>query len=435
MDPTVIAILCIVLAVLFIMGGSPVFLALGLSGMLGIVLCSGIKGLSVLQTTVFGTVANFTLVAAPLFILMGDIIFRSGIGSDLYSALSYLFRRVPGGLAIGTIIAMAIFGAMCGISIAAVASIGVIALPEMLKRGYNPRLAAGAVCAPGALSMMIPPSLLFILYGAVAHQSVAKLFTAGIMPGIMLAGMMCLYIVIAELRNPSSRSREAIVEADKRELFKALKRLWSPVLLIIIVLGSIYLGIATPTESAAIGVVGAYAIAFFVYRSMNWENLKATLSNSARTMTIIVIVFIGAIVFTQFLNIVRFPDMFAQFIVSLKVSPWITMLMIQLMLLVLGCFIDGASMVLVCTPILLPTVLALNWNPIWFGVLMVANIEIAVITPPIGLNLYTLASITKDVDMATILRGTLPYVILELIGLLILILFPQISLWLPGLMH
>jgi TRAP-type C4-dicarboxylate transport system permease large subunit len=152
-------------------------------------------------------------------------------------------------------------------------------------------------------------------------------------------------------------------------------------------------------------------------------------------MTIIVIVFIGAIVFTQFLNIVRFPDMFAQLIVSLKVSPWITMLMIQLMLLVLGCFIDGASMVLVCTPILLPTVLALNWDPIWFGVLMVANIEIAVITPPIGLNLYTLASITKDVDMATILRGTLPYVILELIGLLILILFPQISLWLPGLMH
>ncbi len=427
------ALLCILIAIVFIILGSPVFLALGFSGLLGIVLTGGFKALSVMQTTVFGTVASFTLVAAPLFMLMGEIIFRSGIGSDLYAAMSYLFRRIPGGLAIGTIIAMAVFGAMCGISIAAVASIGVIALPEMLKRGYDPKIAAGAVCAPGALSMMIPPSLLFILYGAVAHESVAKLFTAGILPGIMLAALMCGYVVIMELRNPTRR-RDSI-EADRKELIKALKRLWAALLLIVIVLGSIYLGIATPTESAAIGVIGAYAIAFFIYRSLNWKIFKETLANTAQTIALILIVFIGAIVFTQFLNIVRIPDMFAQFIVAMQVSPWVTMIMIQLMLLFLGCFIDGASMVLVCTPILLPTVLALNWDPIWFGVLMIANIEMAVITPPIGLNLYTLASITTDVDMGTILRGTLPYVILELIGLILLIIFPQISLWLPGLMH
>ena len=201
------------------------------------------------------------------------------------------------------------------------------------------------------------------------------------------------------------------------------------------VLGSIYLGIATPTESAAIGCVGAYAIAFIIYRRMDWTAFRETLIRSARITCIILVVFVGAVVFTQFLNLLRVPDLFARFIVSLDVSPLVTMILIQFMLIALGMFVDGASMVLITTPILLPTIMVMNWDPIWFGVLMITNINIAVITPPVGLNLYTLASITEDVDMATILRGTLPYVIVEFTGLLILIAFPQISLWLPGMMR
>ena len=416
--------------------GCPIFVCLGMAGALGIFLNGGTAGLSLLQTTAFGAVSKSTLMAAPLFILMGEIILRSGIGADLYSACGRLLHRLPGGLAVATVVACAIFGAMCGVSIAAVASIGVIALPEMLKRGYDPKLAAGAVCAPGALSMLIPPSLLFILYGEVANESVARLFTAGIVPGVLLALLMCGYIVI---RMTTSRRAFKLREDAKvltlNEGAGFMKRLWAPLLLIIGVLGSIYLGIATPTESAAIGVIGAYFIAIIVYRSLDWHAFRATLTHGAWVTSIILIIFVGAVVFTQFLNLLRVPNLFAQFIVSLSMSPLLTLLIIQLMLVVLGMFIDGASMVLITTPILLPTVLAMHWDPIWFGVLMITNINIAVITPPVGLNLYTLASVTKDVDMETILKGTLPYVIVEFVGLLMLIAFPQISLWLPGLMR
>lgn len=441
MSADLIIIITIAVMLALLMSGCPIFLTMGIAGALGIFLHSGIGGLSVLQTTVFGSVSKFTLVAAPLFILMGEIIFRSGISKDLYGAFNRLLGRVPGGLAIATVFASAIFGAMCGISIAGVASIGVMALPEMLKRGYDPRLAAGSVCAPGALAMLIPPSLLFILYGEVAHVSVARLFMAGILPGILLAGLMCLYIFIRVIISSRRTFRDTVSEIETDEAFamnetiRIAKRLWAPAALIVVVLGSIYFGIATPTESAALGVVGAFFVAFVIYRNLNWPGFVETLANSSRITGTIFMVFVGGVVFSQFLSILRVPDLFAQFIASLNVSPFVTMLSIQLMLLALGMFVDGASMILITTPILLPVVLALNWDPIWFGVLMITNIEMAVITPPVGLNLYTLASISDDVDMETILKGTLPYVSVIFLGLLILIAFPQISLWLPGLMR
>lgn len=438
MSSTLIIIVCIVAVLVLMFLGAPLVIALGMAGILGLFLDGGVAGLSVLQTTIFGSLAKFTLVAVPLFMLMGEIIFRSGIGSDLFHVLSRVFRRVPGGLAIATVIACAIFGAMCGVSIAAVASIGVLALPEMLKRGYDPKLAAGAVCAPGALAMLIPPSLLFILYGEMAHVSVAKLFTAGVLPGIFLALLMCAYIFFISIIPSKSKGASASVKdigepVTLREVVGFVKKLWAPFLLIVAVLGSIYAGIATPTESAAIGCVGAYFITI-IYRRMTWSIFRETLISSARITCVIMFVFVGAVVFTQVLNLFRVPDIFSEYVISLGASPWMTMLLIQLMLIVLGMFVDGASMVLITTPILLPTMVLMGWDPIWFGVLMIVNINIAVITPPVGLNLYTLASITKDVDIETILKGTLPYVVVEFIGLIILIAFPQISLWLPSMM-
>jgi tripartite ATP-independent transporter DctM subunit len=438
MSVTFIVILAILFALILLFLGSPVFVCLGLAGAIGIFLNDiflGGVGLSVLQTNVFGSVSKTTLVAAPLFILMGEIIFRSGIGADLYITISRLLHRLPGGLAIATVAASAIFGAMCGVSIAAVATIGVIALPEMLKRGYDPKLAAGSVCAPGALAMLVPPSLLFILYGEVSEASVAKLFTAGLLPGLLLALLMCTYIFLHEIREPHKKRKEELKPLTINEITRLIWRLWAPLLLIGAVLLSIYVGIATPTESAAIGVFGAYLIAFFKYRNMDWQTFTGTLQRAAKVTSTILIILVGASIFTQFLNLLRVPDACASFVVSIDISPWVTMLMVQIMLLFLGMFIDGASMVLITTPILLPTMHALHWDPIWFGVLMITNIEIAVITPPVGLNLYTLASITKEVNMETILKGTLPYVIVEFIGLLILISFPQISLWLPSLMQ
>ncbi len=439
MSSTLIIIVCVVAILVFMFLGAPLVIAMGMAGILGLFLDGGVAGLSVLQTTIFGSLAKFTLVAVPLFMLMGEIIFRSGIGNDLFHVLNRILRRVPGGLAIATIIACAIFGAMCGVSIAAVASIGVVALPEMLKRGYDPKLAAGAVCAPGALAMLIPPSLLFILYGEMAHESVAKLFTAGVLPGILMALLMVGYIFFMSIIPSKSKGASASVKdigepVTLREAVGFVKKLWAPFLLIVAVLGSIYAGIATPTESAAIGCVGAYFIAFVIYRRMNWSIFRETLISSARITCVIMFVFVGAVVFTQVLSLLRVPDIFSEHIISLGTSPLMTMLLIQIMLMVLGMFVDGASMVLITTPIFLPTMVLMGWDPIWFGVLMIVNINIAVITPPIGLNLYTLASITKDVDIETILKGTLPYVVVEFIGLLILIAFPQISLWLPSMM-
>jgi len=435
MSATFIIFVSILVALVLLILGCPIFVCLGMAGIIGMFLKGGFIQLSLLQTTVFGSISTFTLVAVPLFILMGEVILRSGIGTHLFDAFSRILHRVPGGLAMATVIACAIFGAMCGVSIAAVASIGVIALPEMLKRGYNPKLAAGAVCAPGALAMMIPPSLLFILYGEVARVSVAKLFMAGIVPGILLAFMMCLYIAFCEIISPSGANLQESESLTIKEFFLLIKKVWPSILLIIGVLGSIYLGIATPTESAAIGVLGAYFIAIAVYRTMDWQSFRETLTEAGKITTMIFLVFVGAVIFSQFLNLMRVPDSLAYFISSLHLSPWMKMICIQLMLFFLGMFVDGASMILITTPILLPTIYALNWDPIWFGVLMVANIEMAVITPPVGLNLYALASITDAVDMESILKGTLPYVIVEFLGLLLLIVFPQICLWLPGMMH
>ena len=438
MSAALIIFITIALLLVLLFFGCPIFVSMGIAGALGIYLHGGIGGLSVLQTTVFGAVSKFTLVAVPLFILMGEIIYRSDVSVDLFDFFNWILGRLPGGLAIATVFVASILGALCGVSIAAVASMGVIALPEMLKRGYDPKLACGAVCAPGALAMLIPPSLLFILYGEVAGASVAKLFAAGLLPGLMLAAMMCVYIIIRVVLS----SRDGAQAAPKPEAnilsrkapVKTIMRLWAPFALIGGVLGSIYFGIATPTESAAIGVIGAYFIGICIYRRLTWNAFLETLRHTARITGILLMVFVGAVVFTQFLNLLRVPDSFASFIVALDLSPWATMLLIQLMLFAMGMFVDGGSMILITTPILLPTVLRFHWDPIWFGVLMIANIEMAVITPPVGLNLYTLASITKDVSMETILKGTLPYVIVEFIGLLILIAFPAISMWLPGLM-
>ncbi|MCD6224145.1 MAG: TRAP transporter large permease subunit, partial [Deltaproteobacteria bacterium] len=286
MSVTLIVILSILIALILLFLGSPVFVCLGLAGVVGIFLNDiflGGVGLSVLQTNVFGSVSKTTLVAAPLFILMGEIIFRSGIGADLYITISRLLHRLPGGLAIATVAASTIFGAMCGVSIAAVATIGVIALPEMLKRGYDPKLAAGSVCAPGALAMLVPPSLLFILYGEVSGASVAKLFTAGLLPGLLLALLMCAYILLHETRSSHKKKLNEDVEPlTINEIIRLISGLWSPLLLIGAVLLSIYIGIATPTESAAIGVFGAYLIAIFKYRNMNWQTFTGTLQQAAR---------------------------------------------------------------------------------------------------------------------------------------------------------
>lgn len=420
-----------VLVLLFL--GAPIFLALGFSGLLGIFLLRGITAIFQIPGAILGQVDSFVLVAVPLFILMGQVLFVTGIGRDLYEFLSRWLYRLPGGLAVASIYACAIFGAMCGVSIAAVATIGVFAIPEMLRRGYDKPFAAGSVTAAGALAMLIPPSLLFIIYGEMARVSVGKLFIGGIVPGVILATFMAIYVMTRAIKNPKLAPQE-FRYVTWRERIAPLKKLWSAVLLITMVLGTIYTGIATPTEAAAMGAVGAFLIAIFVYRAINLETLKEILFASTRTTGAIMIILACAMAFSNYLAFVRIPDMICAWAAGLTIPTIGTLLIFMLILVVLGMFVDAVSVIIITTPIILPAVMALGFDPLWYGIILAINLEMAVITPPVGLNLYTLKSITEAVNMEEILKGTMPYVALEFAALVFFILMPDLVMWLPNTM-
>ncbi|MCS7233506.1 MAG: TRAP transporter large permease subunit [Synergistetes bacterium] len=428
-----ITIIALSALLLFMAIGAPIFISLGFAGAIGIYLVSGTKGLFQIPASITSQLYSFLLVAIPLYVLMGELIFVSGIGRDIYNAFSKWLNRIPGGLAIATIYSCALFGAMCGVSIAGVAAIGTMAIPEMLKRGYDRKLAAGAVAAPGALAVLIPPSISFIIYGSLSGESVAKLFIGGIVPGLVLATMMAGYVLLAVLRNPSLAPRE-FTEVSLKEKLASLKRLWVVILLIIFVLGSIYTGIATPTEAASIGVAGALAVTI-IYKTLTWKKLLTVLSNSARISASLLIILACAFTFSQFLNLVRLPERIAKWATSVQVPGIVVILIFMGVLILLGCIIDGASLIIVTTPIMLPAVKALGFDPLWFGILMVLNVEIAVITPPVGLNLYTLKSIAEDLHINEIIRGTAPYIIVEILCLLLFVFWPSLALWLPSTMR
>lgn len=424
----------IVLGILFVLMslGSPIFISLGLSGVTGIYLIMGTRGLFQLPSSIFSQLNSFILVAIPLFILMGELIFVTGIGRDIFSVSSKWLNDVPGGLAIATIYSSALFGAMCGVSIAGVAAIGTIAIPEMLDRGYDKPLAAGAIAASGALAVLIPPSISFILYGSLSGVSVAKLFIGGIVPGLVLATMMAIYVLIRVWRNPKLAPKEFEHVTWKGKITPLIK-LWPAILLILLVLGTIYTGVCTPTESGAIGVAGALLITI-INRRLNWESFKTAVLKAARISASLLIILACAYTFSQFLNIIRLPEKVAIWATSLQVPGLVVILISMLLLIILGCLIDGASLIIVTTPILLPAVLALGFDPLWYGILVVLNVEIAVITPPVGLNLYTLKSITDRVTLREILIGTAPYILVDAACLILFMLVPKLALWLPSTM-
>jgi tripartite ATP-independent transporter DctM subunit len=411
--------------------GAPIFVCLGLSSVVGMFMIRGVQGLYQLPAAIMGQIESFLLVALPLYLLMGEALSKSGAGADVYEALEKWLNRLPGGLAIASIYACALFGAMCGVSVAGVAAIGVVAVPEMIKRGYDKPLAAGAVTAAGALAVLIPPSISFIIYGAISGVSVGKLFIGGIMPGIILATAMAIYVLLRVLANP------ALAPSAKRtmtwkEIFAPLPKLWPVVFLIVAVLGTIYTGVATPTEAGGIGAAGALIVAA-MYRKLNGRSFLEILKGTTRVTATIMIIMAAAFAFSQFLNLVRVPETLSEWVISLQMPPIAIVILIMLFFIVLGCFIDGVSLIIVTTPVVLPTIKALGFDPLWYGVILVLNLEMAVITPPVGLNLYTMQSIMKDLlSMKEIIKGSLPYVVVEFVVLMLFVLVPDIATWLPG---
>ena len=434
MDPSLIGIITVIAFLVLLFAGMPVFASLGLASIVGILLLKGPAGLLSIPSIMYDRLRSFTLVAVPLFILMGEVIFHSGMGGDLYTLGSRWLNRLPGGLAMASVVASAIFAAMCGVSIAGAATIGAFAIPEMLDRKYDKQLATGSVAAAGALALLIPPSVGFIIYGEVADESVGKLFIGGIIPGIVLALMMIVYIGIRARLQPeiAPLTKETVTW---RLRFRSLSRIWPALLLIFAVLGSIYLGVATPTEAAAVGFIVSLILAFSIYKSLNWQVLRSIFRSAIVTSGMILLIFVCALVFGYVLTLARIPQQLTAFVVAAEWPKWAVLAGVMGMLIVMGMFMDIVSVITISAPLLIPIIEFLGYNTLWFGIVMGITLEMAVITPPVGLNLYTIKAIApEEVSLADIIKGVLPFVGIEAVCLGIFVAFPSLSLWLPSTM-
>lgn len=434
MEPTTLITLIVVACfLLLLLSGTPVFGALGIASVIGILMLQGPRGLGAVPGVIYDRMAGFTLVAVPLFILMGEVIFVSGIGSDIYTATHRWLSRLPGSLGMASVAACAIFSSLCGVSVAGAATIGNFAIPEMLKRNYEKGLATGCVAASGGLALLIPPSVALILYGVVGDESVGKLFLAGIVPGVTLALLMMGYILLIVTLRPhlAPQVRETVTWEMR---FRALAHIWPVLILILLVLGSIYLGIATPTEAAAVGCVGAFAFAF-LRRKLNWVVIKQIFRSTMITSGMIMLIFASALLFGYVLTRLQVPQKLAEAVASSQLPNGMVLLMIFALLYLMGMFMDAVSVILISTPILLPIVLKMGYNSIWFGVVMAIACEIGTETPPVGLNLFVIKGVSPpSVSLMDVIRGALPFAAVETLGLIIFILFPDLLMWLPKMM-
>ena len=429
MEPALVLITLIAL----IGFGLPIFLALGLSGLLGLYMDRGAMAFFFAPSSLFGQLNSFELIALPLFILMGNFLSATPVGASLFQAAVRWLNWLRGSLAISSVGASAMFGAVSGVSLAGVAAVGSIAVPQMLERGYSRSLAAGSVVSAGALAMLIPPSVPFIIYGAVSSVSVADLFIGGIVPGIVLALALSLYIYVRVRLNPEE-APAAAQHFTWKERFVSLANIWHAALLVLAVLGSIYTGLATPSEAASIGAIGALLIATLVFRSLSWSKLFEILGSTARISGVILLIIGCAKIFGDYLNLVRVPQLLTEMLTASALPPWAILVAVMVLLVLLGMIVDAVSLIVVTTPVLLPLIEALGYDPLWFGIVLVLNLEIAVVTPPVGLNLYALHGVCPQLSIEEIIRSVLPFVGVQFLVLMLFVLFPSLSLWLPGLM-
>jgi C4-dicarboxylate transporter DctM subunit len=429
MTPLLLTLLLLV----FIFLGVDIFIALGVAGSVGIVLFRGPDALAFAVTSFFGQITTFELLALPLFVLMGHVLGKSPIGGELFNLATRWLSWLPGGLAIASIGACTVFGAVSGVSVAGVAAIGSMAVPQMLKRGYSVKIAAGSVVTAGALAMLIPPSVPFIIYSAITGESVAKLFIGGIVPGLVMAAMLSVYVFIRVLISPELAPRSSELKFSWRQRWTSLAKVWHTGVLIFMVLGSIYLGVATPTEASALGAIGAFLIAGLVYRNMSFQKILQIIRESMMISVAILLIMGCAKIFGDYLNMVRVPEQVTNFFMGLNLPNLVMILAIQALLILGGMFVDAGSLMVITTPILLPLIKAMGYDPLWYGIILVINLELAVVTPPVGLNLYTLRSCCPVLTVEEIIRSSTPFLFIQLACLIIFSLYPSLSLWLPSL--
>ena len=430
MSPAVQGSIVLVTTLIILLSGAPVAFALGALSITFLIIFQGFDSIFGAAETFYSGLHDFTLVSIPMFVMMGAAIGSSPAGKDLYEALDRWLYRVPGGLVISNIGACSIFAALTGSSPACCAAIGKMGIPEMRSRGYPEDVATGSICAGGTLGILIPPSITFILYGIATETSIGRLFLAGVFPGLLLTSLFILWTVFI-LWKRGFRAHAADFRYSWREKFASIPKI-APFLAVIVgVMYTLYGGIATPSEAAGVGAALCVLLAVAIYRMWSPDKWWVILRDTTRESVMILMIIGTAVLFGYMLTSLYLTQTLAQAIADMHVNRWVLMLLINLFLLVCGFFIPPAAIILMTAPILLPIITAAGFDPVWFGVIITINMEIGLIHPPVGLNIYIVNSIAPDVPVARIMYGTIPYVLCMMLAIVILCMFPEIATWLP----
>ena len=430
MDSITVGYIGIAVLILLLFAGLHIGVVMGLVGFVGMVYLNGLPGaLGVLKTTPFTTFANYDFSVIPLFVLMGEFCFHGQISGDLYASAHKFLGGLRGGLAMATIGACAAFAAVCGSGIATAATMTTVAFPEMKKYKYDLGLATGTLAAGGTIGILIPPSVIMVIYCMMTQQSIGKMFLAGFIPGVLQALMFIGVIGFLCWRNPDMGPSGP--HSSFMEKIKSLKNTWIVLLLFILVIGGIYTGVFSPTAGAGIGAAGALLFALF-RRKLGWQQLKSSLVESTRTSAMIFFIIVGAMILSYFLAITRLPTTLSALIVGLSINPYIIWAIIVVIYLFLGCIMDEIGMILLTVPIIFPVVIGLGFDPIWFGIMVVIICEMGMIVPPVGMNVFVIKGMVPEVPTFTIYRGILPFLYMDILEVTVLTAFPIIALWLPS---
>lgn len=432
MTSLTIGIIGICILLFLLLSGMPIGFAMGLVGFSGFAYIRGFDpAFGVIMIVPFRTFAEYGLSVVPLFILMGSFCFYAGISKDLYETVHKWMGHMRGGLAMATVGACAGFAAVSGSSLATAATMGTVALPEMKRYGYDDRLATGAVACGGTIGILIPPSVALIIYGVITEQSIGKLFLGGFFPGILEAIFYLVTIAIICKINPKLGPRGPKIQFSEK--IASFKNTWIVVALFVLVIGGIYTGVFSPTEAAGVGAFGAFIFAL-ARRRLNWDNFKTSLRVTGKTSAMIFSILLGAIILGYFLSVSRLPFQLAGIIGDLPVNRYVILIFILIIYMILGCVMDALAIMLLVTPIFFPLILSLGFDPIWFAILIVRVSEIGMITPPVGMNVFIIKGVAKDVPMSTIFAGIVPFLIADIFHVALLMAFPSITLFLPDLM-
>jgi tripartite ATP-independent transporter DctM subunit len=432
MTPLALSLYIIIATFAVLATGIPIAFGLALVSTVFFIAIEGIGRLPLVAEQMFNGLQDFGIVTIPMFLLMGIAVAASPAGKDLYSALDRWLNRVPGGLVLSNLGACAIFAALCGSSPATCAAIGKMGIPEMKRRGYSDELATGTIAAGGTLGILIPPSITMIIYGISTGTSIGRLFIAGIFPGIMLTALFMFWAYIYVRINSEGKEKVAVTKYTWKERFEILPKILPFLFLVIGVLYVLYGGFATPNEASAVGAVFAMVLVAIVYKMYKvkdfWNILKESMEESVMLLLIIAASFLFAFVLSN----LYITQSLAKELVAMSSNKWLLMLYINIFLIVAGFFLPPVASILMTAPILYPIIVAAGFDPIWFGVIVTINMEIGLIHPPVGLNIFVIQGIAPEIPLSKILWGTLPYVILMMLQIVILCIFPQIATWLPS---